>query len=454
MGLIPSVDSLTAGTYINVPTIGAGIASASPIDLSGYFGNSNTSNNIFSNMGLFDSIFGGMASIFNTGSTNRTNAQIARETNEQNYKIWQEQKQHNYAMFDKENQAAIDMFNLQNQAAIDMWNMQNAYNDPSQQVERLQQAGINPYLYLSGQSGAAGNASSAPNVGSLSPGDINPSQAPTMVGYQHQAVDLTPFMQGLQMDMQKKHFEITSQIEMMKTMANIGLLGEQQKGQEVANRFALAVFDYQVEQEKQASLQSISKTAFDDLQVKIAEKQLGHMDDVHFMDMLQRGANYMFTLAQKNKTEQEALNLLQEFLYNEDTKHIRKKNLELQNDKLQSEIDLNNQLEEESFARTNNEVTKGSILTAESIETWDILNANKASGVYYEMARALASQYSAAVQFNVREENYNKWKNDFDITSWDSWKRLDYIVPAIGETIGKAFGGSVNWNMTPNKVKK
>lgn len=150
--------------------------------------------------GLGSSLLGGIFGGSSQKDTNKTNLQIARETNEQNYKIWQEQKAHNIDMFNMENQANIDMFNMENQAAIDMWNMQNAYNDPSAQAERLLKAGYNPLMALG--SGAAGNSTSAPSVGSLNSATAQPAQAPTM---QNPAPITSPFqtawnnaMQGVQ----------------------------------------------------------------------------------------------------------------------------------------------------------------------------------------------------------------------------------------------------------------
>lgn len=42
----------------------------------------------------------------------------------------------------------------------EMWNKQNAYNTPLAQLQRLKEAGLNPYMMLNG--GSAGNAQSAP----------------------------------------------------------------------------------------------------------------------------------------------------------------------------------------------------------------------------------------------------------------------------------------------------
>lgn len=49
-----------------------------------------------------------------------------------------------------------------NQNELDAWNRQNAYNSPSEQMKRLQAAGLNPNLMY--QLGNSGNASSAPGV--------------------------------------------------------------------------------------------------------------------------------------------------------------------------------------------------------------------------------------------------------------------------------------------------
>lgn len=55
-----------------------------------------------------------------------------------------------------------EMAELQNQYNIDMWNRQNEYNHPTQQMNRLKEAGLNPNL-MYGQ-GNVGNASSAPQL--------------------------------------------------------------------------------------------------------------------------------------------------------------------------------------------------------------------------------------------------------------------------------------------------
>lgn len=108
------------------------------------------------------------------------------KTNEQNYQIWQEQKQHN-----------VDMFNMQNEANIANWQNQfdqtNAYNSASAQRKRLEEAGLNPAMMMSG--GSAGTASSS----GIPSSSVNPSPAPTMQAPQQMQSPLTKAVEmGLQ----------------------------------------------------------------------------------------------------------------------------------------------------------------------------------------------------------------------------------------------------------------
>ena len=77
------------------------------------------------------------------------------------------------------NQANIDYSReaWQNEVAYnwEMWNATNAYNDPSAQKQRLENAGLNPYMMMDG--GDAGTASS-----SSAPSHNQPQQVPMQAG--------------------------------------------------------------------------------------------------------------------------------------------------------------------------------------------------------------------------------------------------------------------------------
>lgn len=63
-----------------------------------------------------------------------------------------------------------EMADIQNQYNIDAWNRQNEYNTPTQQMNRLKDAGLNPNL-MYGQ-GTVGNASSAPQLSAPNAPDV------------------------------------------------------------------------------------------------------------------------------------------------------------------------------------------------------------------------------------------------------------------------------------------
>lgn len=76
-----------------------------------------------------------------TNATNRSNERIADKTNQLNYQMWQEQKQYDY----------------------EKWKEELAYNSPSAQRKRFEEAGINPNLAIAQMSG--GNADSVATSG-------------------------------------------------------------------------------------------------------------------------------------------------------------------------------------------------------------------------------------------------------------------------------------------------
>lgn len=106
------------------------------------------------------------ASMENTDNTNMYNYMIAKETNKANYEIAQQANQYN-----------MEMLNKQIRQEWDMWNAQNEYNSASAQRQRLEEAGLNPYLMMDG--GSAGTASKMTSP-SAQPAVVPQMQAPTM----------------------------------------------------------------------------------------------------------------------------------------------------------------------------------------------------------------------------------------------------------------------------------
>lgn len=89
------------------------------------------------------SILGGALSAASQSSANSTNRSIADSTNESNYKIAQMNNEYNAAQTDK-------ILAWQRK----QWEDTNRYNSAASQVQRLREAGLNPYLMANG--GSAG----------------------------------------------------------------------------------------------------------------------------------------------------------------------------------------------------------------------------------------------------------------------------------------------------------
>lgn len=118
-------------------------------------------------MGLFGSIVGGLLGAGSSSIQNSQNRQNVRETNQMNYKINQMNNQFNERM-------AIQQRNWQE----DMWNKENAYNTASAQRQRLEEAGLNPYLMMNGgSSGVASSAGAGASASSSGSAVMQPFQA-------------------------------------------------------------------------------------------------------------------------------------------------------------------------------------------------------------------------------------------------------------------------------------
>lgn len=85
----------------------------------------------------------GVTDLVGTALTNKANKDIASEANRFNA----EQSQ------------------LQYNRTVDLWNMQNEYNTPANQIKRLEEAGLSPYLaYSNGSAGGTASSMSAPSA--------------------------------------------------------------------------------------------------------------------------------------------------------------------------------------------------------------------------------------------------------------------------------------------------
>ena len=150
------------------------------------------------------SLIGGAST---TAMQNQANKEIAQMNNAFNEKMFDKQIAYNKEMYqtqlgdqwkfyDDQKANAWKLYEDNKAYQTEMWNKTNEYNDPSAQRERLEAAGLNPYMMMNGGSaGVAGSVSgtqgSAPSAGSPSAQGVQP---PTATPY---SADYSGVMQGL-----------------------------------------------------------------------------------------------------------------------------------------------------------------------------------------------------------------------------------------------------------------
>lgn len=193
------------------------------------------------------------ASIANTNSVNKTNLQIAQQTNQANKEIAQMSNEYNQQMLER-----------QIEQEWDMWNAQNEYNSASSQRQRLEDAGLNPYLMMDG--GNAGTASSMTSPTS------QPAVVPQMQGATMQTADMSGFA-GLRdiatefvsllkseeeikgQQLQNEGVQIENQykadrfmVEMYKNLKEAGLADSKRVGQDIMNKFQPEMLQSEIKQ--------------------------------------------------------------------------------------------------------------------------------------------------------------------------------------------------------------
>lgn len=148
-----------------------------------------------------------------TQMTNDTNKQIASDTNQANKDIAQMNNEFNLQMLDKQiayNKAAYaqqfsdtkqftnEMFDKNVKNQWDMWNATNKYNDPSSQMQRLSDAGLNPYMsQISPGSATATSVSSGQYSSGQMAGIDRPDASPYQaVGYSAIKPDVSAALQA------------------------------------------------------------------------------------------------------------------------------------------------------------------------------------------------------------------------------------------------------------------
>jgi hypothetical protein len=192
-------------------------------------------------MGIFGSIAGGLFGLGSSALQNSQNRQNVKETNQMNYKINQMNNQFNERM-------AMQQRDFQE----NMWNKENAYNTASAQRQRLEEAGLNPYLMMNG--GSAGVAQSV-GTGSAATSSGNAVMQPFQADYSGIGSSIGNIFQYELIQSEKSQLQGARQLadaKAMETLSNIdwGKLTDETRNYLKSTGLARAQLGYAKEQQE------------------------------------------------------------------------------------------------------------------------------------------------------------------------------------------------------------
>ncbi len=134
--------------------------------------------------GVVGSAIGAGASLIGsagaTAAQNSANKEIAQMNNAFNEKMFDKQVAYNKEMYQQQLGDQWKFYNDAKQNSWDLYNDQKEYNSASAQRERLEAAGLNPYLMMSGGSAGVAQGGSSPSGGAPSAQGVTP---PTAASY-------------------------------------------------------------------------------------------------------------------------------------------------------------------------------------------------------------------------------------------------------------------------------
>ncbi len=248
----------------------------------------------------------GASAIGSAVAGNKLNASIAQQSNAFNEKMLQKQMDYNTQMYQQQLGDQWQFYNDAKQNSWDMFNAANDYNSASAQRERLEAAGLNPYLMMSG--GNAGTATSQGSTQASSPSaqGVTP---PTATPY---SADYSGITQGLGMVLDKiatqpdrdvknaeaNNLRIEGKYKAAKTIAEIVNMRTNARTQE--GRLALDKLIYSIDKDLKSSQIDVNRESIANMQAErkltnvqtlLADKQLSWMDVQNKMDLAQKTAD-------------------------------------------------------------------------------------------------------------------------------------------------------------------
>lgn len=256
----------------------------------------------------------GIAAVAGSASSvmsNKSNASIAQSSNEFNEKMLDKQMAYNTKMY---NQQLGDQWNFYNDAKQNAWDVAE-YNSAPAQRQRLEAAGLNPYLMMSG--GSAGTAESVGAATSPSAQGVTPpTSAPYTADYSGIAQALGDMVDRIQSEPDRNKVRAETDnlriegkykaAEAIAKIANIKASTHTMKGRLALDKLIASIDKDLKTSTMEVNKESISKMRAErkltNVQTLMANKQLSFMDANQKMDLAQKAADIQLRLAQHTHT--------------------------------------------------------------------------------------------------------------------------------------------------------
>lgn len=269
-------------------------------------------------IGAGASLIGGAGS---TAAQNAANKQIAQMNNAFNEKMFDKQVAYNKEMYQQQLGDQWKFYNDAKQNSWDLYNDQKEYNSASAQRERLEAAGLNPYLMMSGGSAGVAQSGAAPSGGAPSGQGVTPPTAtPYSADYSGitaglgRAIDVLSSMPDRKVkEAQADNLRIEGKYIAGKAMAQILQMKTEAKTKEA--RLALdrliADFDNNLKVSNMAVneqnvAESKARTQLAVTENLMRQQELSFLPQAQKLQLAQGAADIAFRYSQKNLTDKQA----------------------------------------------------------------------------------------------------------------------------------------------------
>lgn len=269
-------------------------------------------------IGAGASLIGGAGA---TAAQNAANKEIAQMNNAFNEKMFDKQVAYNKEMYQQQLGDQWKFYNDAKQNSWDLYNDQKEYNSASAQRERLEAAGLNPYLMMSGGSAGVAQSGSVPSGGAPSgQGVASPTATPYSADYSGitaglgRAIDVLSSMPDRKVkEAQADNLRIEGKYIAGKAMAQILQMKTEAKTKEARLALDKLIADFDnnlkvsnMSVNEQNIAESKARTQLAVTENLMRQQELSFLPQAQKLQLAQGAADIAFRYSQKNLTDKQA----------------------------------------------------------------------------------------------------------------------------------------------------